>query len=474
MTDNEINLLEIDRGLVISPAGCGKTQLITNALIRHNGSKPILVLTHTNAGVAALRSRLDRADVDPSKYRLATIDGWAIRLISTFPERAGHNSSIIMSQKPNYARIREAAAKLISAGHINDIISASYARLLVDEYQDCSTEQHAIVYYTSHILPTCVLGDPMQAIFGFKDDRLADWNTDVRGHFTTINELNHPWRWSNAGTEALGNWLLEVRKKLESGEPINLKEAPPAVTWVQTDGTANDHQRLLKAGRVTPPDAKGAVLILGYSNEPPRQQKFASQTPGAVTVEAVHLGDLIFFSRNLNINDDNALAVIVVFAQKIMTGIGAAELLRRVTTLSGGTARKDPTDVENAALAFQRDRTYQNVINLLSEMSKEAGTHTFRPGVMRPCIRALQICAGQEGTTFYEAALRIRDEYPFHGRTLPKRAVGSTLLLKGLEAEVAVILDADSINAPNLYVAMTRGSKRLIICSKSHILNPIR
>lgn len=56
------------------------------------------------------------------------------------------------------------------------------------------------------------------------------------------------------------------------------------------------------------------------------------------------------------------------------------------------------------------------------------------------------------------------------GRPLPKKAVGSTLLLKGLEAEVVVILNGDSMNAKNLYVAMTRGAKKIVICSKSSIL----
>jgi DNA helicase-2/ATP-dependent DNA helicase PcrA len=56
MAAAEIDLRSISRGLVIAPAGCGKTQLITDALARHGGSKPILVLTHTNAGVAALRA----------------------------------------------------------------------------------------------------------------------------------------------------------------------------------------------------------------------------------------------------------------------------------------------------------------------------------------------------------------------------------------------------------------------------------
>ena len=65
MADPEIDLLAIDRGSITAPAGCGKTHLIAEALQRHEGEKPILVLTHTNAGVAALRSRMDKAGVSP-------------------------------------------------------------------------------------------------------------------------------------------------------------------------------------------------------------------------------------------------------------------------------------------------------------------------------------------------------------------------------------------------------------------------
>src|SRR3546814_4287132 len=91
MAENDIDLLAIDRGTVTAPAGCGKTHLIAEALTRHAGGKPILVLTHTNAGVVALRSRLDRAGVPAKAYRLSTIDGWAMRLISTFPARSAHH-----------------------------------------------------------------------------------------------------------------------------------------------------------------------------------------------------------------------------------------------------------------------------------------------------------------------------------------------------------------------------------------------
>jgi DNA helicase IV len=66
----------------------------------------------------------------------------------------------------------------------------------------------------------------------------------------------------------------------------------------------------------------------------------------------------------------------------------------------------------------------------------------------------------------------MREQNRLVGRQLPKRAVGSTLLLKGLEAELAVVLNAAELNARNLYVAMTRGSKGLIVCSRNPILKP--
>ena len=38
---------------------------------------------------------------------------------------------------------------------------------------------------------------------------------------------------------------------------------------------------------------------------------------------------------------------------------------------------------------------------------------------------------------------------------------------------MAVILNAGALDARNLYVAMTRGSKALTVCAPSPILNPV-
>jgi len=88
------DILSIERGIVIAPAGCGKTHSIVEVLATHGDSLPILVLTHTNAGVAALRSRLNARGVAHQRYRLATIDGWAMRIVGMFPKRAEYTGGV--------------------------------------------------------------------------------------------------------------------------------------------------------------------------------------------------------------------------------------------------------------------------------------------------------------------------------------------------------------------------------------------
>ena len=158
----EIDLLSFVRGAVAAPAGCGKTHLIAQSLRRHTAEKPILILTHTNAGVAALRGRLDKASVARKAYRLSTIDGWLMRLVDLFPRRSQIDRKILNLERPqhDYPAIRQGAARILRERHINDILAASYAGLIVDEYQDCSDWQHHIISHTATTLPAAVLGDP--------------------------------------------------------------------------------------------------------------------------------------------------------------------------------------------------------------------------------------------------------------------------------------------------------------------------
>lgn len=458
-----------------APAGCGKTQLIADTLKLHASARPVLVLTHTNAGKGALEARLAKAAVPKSAYRVSTIDGWAIRLISKFPARSGHDPQVLRLENRNtdYPAIREAARRLLKQGDISDALRATYGRLIVDEYQDCTIAQHNIVGWSAKVLPTYVLGDPLQAIFDFNENTV-DWDTNVLKHFPAIGTLETPWRWRNAGAEALGQWLLSARAILLAGQPIDLRGAPPEVTWAQLAADPNAaHLQRLEAAKTKPPTKHGTVLVIGDSTNPRGQQRIAGQTPGATTVEAVDLRDLTAFGRNFDPTSPGALKALVGFASELMTNLAAAELHRRVETLTKGSARKDATASEAAALAFQTAPTIGMALEAMCAFEDAPSVRVYRPEVLRVCKAAMQAASTGE-CSFYEAVVHARERNRHLGRPTTLRAVGSTLLLKGLEADVAVVLNPATMNARNLYVALTRGASRLVVCSHTPTLTPAR
>lgn len=469
----EIDLLGVRRGSVKAPAGCGKTQLIADTIGAQTGDKPALLLTHTNAGKAALEERLDRAKVQRRSYRVFTIDSWAIRLASRFPLRSGLNTQTLAVENPgaDYPAIRTAVGRMLAAGHLNEPLGATYTRLLVDEYQDCQLPQHDIVHAAAFVLPTVVLGDPLQAIFGFAGP-CAGWHSHVLPAFPQVGDLSTPWRWRNAGAEPLGAWLLQIRAQLEAGQAVDLRTAPPEVTWVQLSADDNvAHQQRMEAARTPAPDRDGSVVIIGEARRPPGQRLIASMTPGATTVEAIDFRDLTAFGRSWNPGAAGALGALVEFAAEMMTNLEKATLLKRLETLAAGRATKEASRGEQALLDFTRAPSFKLAASALRILSEGQRVRTYRPDVYRICVAAMD-AADSGRLSFYQAVVNQRERNRHLSRRVGRRAVGSTLLLKGLEADVSVVLYPEGMTAADLYVALTRGARRLVVCSPSPILTP--
>src|SRR5688572_20404554 len=143
----EGDLLSLPPGTITAPAGCGKTHLIATSLARHTCPKPVLVLTHTVAGVAALRSKIAPYAVTASGYRLVTIDGWAMRLVRAFPQLSTVDRRCldVRNARADYPTILQGAIQVLRSEALSEFIRASYCRLWVDEYQDCSFLQHTLI-----------------------------------------------------------------------------------------------------------------------------------------------------------------------------------------------------------------------------------------------------------------------------------------------------------------------------------------
>lgn len=314
------------------------------------------------------------------------------------------------------------------------------------------------------MLPTCVLGDPMQAIFGFGNNRLVNWHADVQPFFVPSGALGTPWRWRNAGTEPLGQWLLGARTVLEAGGTINLRAAPPELKWVQLTAGGEAVQRMMAARTNAP--GQGTVLVIGDSMNVRGRHQLTSQTPGAMAVEAVDLKDLVAFARIFNPESATALRELAEFAGQIMTGVGAPNLLTRVASLQSGRAKNPPPVLRPRQCPLRQTELCKAPCN----SSTRSPTTLIRASI----DQKFSTVADPRWNQRFVAKRSSWRPHCMHvnatdtpGSSIARRAVGSTLLLKGLEADVAIILEPEVMSAQHLYVALTRGAKAVVVCSST-------
>ena len=155
--------------MVVAPAGYGKTHAIAECLDYTEGRQ--LILTHTHAGVASLKEKIQKQGIAYSQYRVETISGFAQKYVNAF-----YCGSDIPEQEDStayYPFIIEKAKHLFEIAPIKDVIKATYSGLFVDEYQDCTVAQHNLVKALADILPTRILGDHLQGIFRSEERRVG-------------------------------------------------------------------------------------------------------------------------------------------------------------------------------------------------------------------------------------------------------------------------------------------------------------
>ncbi len=465
-------ILKATRGLIVAPAGCGKTHLITEVL-NIETVKPYLVLTHTTAGVAALKQRLKRLRVPNKNFVVSTIDGWALHIAKMFPSSCNIQST---PQNPRvfYPELRKKVNEYICAGNIAEVINASYTRLLVDEYQDCDVDQHKLICSLSGVLPTVVFGDPMQCIFSFGGP-MPSWEQDVKISFPLIAELNTPWRWNNAGTPELGQWILNCRNALLNGLSINLLSCPAHVNWNELPADSQESIQAQNNAQYrirNESNVDDSLLVIGDSKNPRSRHSFASSSRGIDVVEPVDLGDITEIASHMDNLDGNELAdKLLISASLMMTGVGRSNISKRIPSILAGRNRTPATNIELAVKLVIELGNRESIANLLTSLELCTNTRIFRKGAFSALKNTVSLSISDPSKTIKQAAEVIREQRRHQGdRRIPQRAIGSTLLLKGLESDHSLILDAGAMTPQNLYVALSRGAKSVTVFSNKNIV----
>jgi DNA helicase-2/ATP-dependent DNA helicase PcrA len=96
----------------------------------------------------------------------------------------------------------------------------------------------------------------------------------------------------------------------------------------------------------------------------------------------------------------------------------------------------------------------------------------YRRELWREMERSLRLQARTPGIALADAAWKVRNRTRQAGRAVEYRTVSRTLLVKGLEFDHAVVLDAAEHDLRNFYVAVTRASKSLTVLSENPKIRP--
>lgn len=453
---------------VVLPAGCGKTETIAAlvAAVSADGQRS-LVLTHTHAGVDALKRRFRKWGVAAAAATVRTLDSWCFDLISSFPQLA----DIEVDAEPDWhetVRYHAAGTQATMSAAVRRMLTASYELLIVDEYQDCQLWQHDLVREISSVVPTCVFGDPLQGLFFFGDCRPVVWERDVLPVFPAVELPITPWRWKGHNDE-LGEWLLYARRQLLRGAPIDLASGPVML---------HHPQGLNDMCRGQPAHPQRVVAIAKWPRDCAR---IAAQLGGNYTmIEELEGKHLLAFADIVDGEDCAQIAAEVRnFATSCAYGVASIFDAAAGRTLAGGN-RLDPGRYPTAVpqvRALNHLLLDCSALSVKSALKALMQLPTFRPyrrEAWYGVLEALRLVAATPDLTVRQAVARTRQQLRVTGRRPESRILARPLLIKGLEFDHAVVTDSWTYDAHEFYVCLTRGSKSLTMVTTSTTISPLR
>jgi DNA helicase-2/ATP-dependent DNA helicase PcrA len=466
----------LERGSVIAAAGCGKTEQIALATQMAEGRR--LILTHTHAGVDALRLRLKKHKVQKDKFRIDTIAGWCLWYSTSYPKRSGLSCYNPRTSK-DWNCVYEATTKLIQSGAVNGVLTSSYYGVFVDEYQDCTRLQHQVIKAIAVYLPVCVFGDPLQAIFDFKGQNPVDWEADVFPVFKKVGELTRPWRWQNAGNIELANWLADVRRTIEEGGAIDLRSRPGCVSWEHLPDDPRFRQAKIigTCKSVMGNVSDGRLVVIGdaanINVRAALAQKLAAV--GFSNIEPIDCKNLYEYAKKIEVATGlPRLERALDFICACMTGTEKTDFLDSVKSRQcggkHGTAKFG--DIITTGVAVAEGTAEEALVDLLLGFHSRRSTRLFRREMFFAMRSGLQIKSRRKHDTLMDAIWEVQNRIRHAGRAIGKRSIGSTLLVKGLEFDHAVIVHADNMTRKDWYVALTRATTSVTIISPSECLIP--
>lgn len=486
--------LESNRAFLIAPAGYGKTFTIVSCVKRLLCEKPILILTHTHAGVAALKAKMSKQGVEKDKYKIDTISSFIQRYVLSFCKQSEIGAQ---EERSFFSNVLDKSIILFQKPTIKRIFIESYSHLFVDEYQDCTKRQHELIEIFATYIPTHLFGDPLQGIFDFEGNPSVKFPDDFE-NFQTFYFLTTPYRWTvNGNSVALGEKIREYRELLEEGDSVQIEsdiESNFEVVCHNPITPANEqvvlynqlHEKIKQLNTesilvIMPSffEERGLRGLIKERADMLRRFDFEHQFN---LVEAID--DRAYYQCAHNID---ALINEVATSSLSVDYLKIREKFEEVTfdsqslnmwfNSSGLISKRDADEkVFSDKLKLCCDKFFQDACarsfqELLLFFYQNNRRNIKRPDLARQVLKSLEY-AVENNTSVYEAMVKTKNHIRRNGRKIYGKCFGTTLLTKGLEFDAVILLYADKIeDKRNFYVAISRACKNLIIFTEKKQLS---
>lgn len=473
---NHLEFISKEKSMLIAPAGFGKTHTIAECLKNTQNQGKQLILTHTHAGVASIKEKIKKEGIPNSGFEVETITSFAQKYVLAF--YTGNDLPDQEDGKLYYPFIIEKANALFKLKPIRQIIFNTYKGLFIDEYQDCTVNQHSLVLLLSELFPTHILGDFLQGIFGFNGEQLVDLNDELamKGFIDSKYELDIPQRWLNGNNALLGDDLKSIREDLINKQEVDLSKYTSIESKLISEldlynPTTNYHQEirsLLKESNVL-------LLHPDSTSIHPRLKIIKTFNNGFTLVESIDDKDFYILSKEADlVSSENIRIKLVELCRKLFNKTGLDNWfnekgLKRKTKSED---RAKLTPIEAQINVLEKEFSLFQFAQLLKSTKSLTGIKCYRKELFNTFCKALEDAELQHISAF-ESMNNKRNQTRRIGRKIYGRCIGTTLLTKGLEFDTVAILNAHKFECPkHLYVAMTRASKRLIVFTDKSTLKP--
>lgn len=450
----DINSQKDESGIIIAPAGCGKTETITNIIKKYDKVKKILVLTHTNAGVENIEKRIKKHDIPESNCSIYTITSFCSKYVKSFRKLSKITDD-------SFNQIHIGMNNLLNNKHIKKIIKNTYSFLLVDEYQDCNLIQHSIIKKISNIIDFKIFGDPLQSIYDFKESSVKI-DKIINVDYKLLGYMTYPWRWSN--NQELGNWIMKSRKEILKGNVNIFTHLPSCVEYFVYKNYVDLQKKVLGFLKL---DGRKVVLFDLENQANAFCKKLGGRFYFQEEIQCKALNNItIFLDNNDGIN-----------VVKEVINLGKLCFTNFITELGNIIKKVESNDFDlskinknkNVAVVIMNlvsNFNLSDVLQLMKEISSNANLKLYRKELWTVLEILINEFNKKREISSKELLVNIRNSKILNNKFKYNNMVSRILLVKGLEFENVFLVNPNDLTPELLYVAISRPTKKLIIAQK--------